>query len=152
MLTATLVMAMSLRVPDAKGHLNYRAIPKDGADAVVAVCGPTSAPVHCAAVLVTLAFRESGNNPEARHDHDKGCGAWGVLCTYPHATWLDQAKAAWSLVTDSAVKCPEPLAMYASGSCSRGLAVAREYMRCARTIAAWAEGQDATTTDTPRPR
>lgn len=134
-LTAAIVMAMSLRVPDSKGHLNYRAIPKDGAEAVVSVCTPTSAPTHCAAVLVTLGFRESGFNFAAKHDHDQGCGAWGVLCTYPHATWEEQAKSAWGLVVKSAVTCKEPLAMYASGSCGAGLWVAREYMRIARKIA-----------------
>lgn len=134
-LTAAIVMAMSLRVPDAKGHLNYRAIPKAGAEAVVSVCGKTSAPAHCAAVLVVLGFRESNNNNEARHDHDQGCGAFGALCTYPHATWLEQVDTAWKLVLESTLACKEPLAKYASGSCGYGLSIAKEYMRIARKIA-----------------
>ena len=134
-LTAAIVMAMSLKVPDSKGHLNYRAIPKDGADAVVSVCAKTSAPAHCAAVLVTLSFRESNNTMTAKHDHDQGCGAWGALCTYPHETWLEQATSAWSLVLKSTLACKEPLALYASGQCGAGLWVAREYMRIARKIA-----------------
>jgi hypothetical protein len=134
-LTAVIVAAMSLKVPDSKGHLNYRKIPQDGADAIVAVCNATSAPTHCAAVLVTLGFRESGFDFSAKHDHGQGCGAWGVLCTYPHATWKEQVQSAWGLVVKSAVTCQEPLALYASGSCYSGLRVAREYMHIARKIA-----------------
>lgn len=134
-LTTAIVMAMSLHVPDAKGHLNYRAIPKEGAEAIVTVCAKTSVPTHCAAVLTTLAFRESNNNPVADHDNHKGCGAFGALCTYPHATWLEQVETAWKLVLESTIACKEPLAKYASGSCGYGLSIAREYMRIARKIA-----------------
>jgi hypothetical protein len=139
MLTAVLVLKMSLLVKDSRGHHPFRTMPADEAGAIVAECLPTSAPTHCAAVLTELSFRESNNNKDALHDHDqsghpRGCGAFGVLCSYPHATWAEQVHAAWTLIVESTQKCSEPLQWYASGSCTRGRSVARDYIDDARRI------------------
>lgn len=135
-LTVAIALAMSLEVPDAKGHLNYRKMPADMASAVVYRCSQTKSPAHCASLVATLGFRESGYDFNARHDGNKGCGAFGVLCTYPHATWQEQVDTAWTLLVKSAATCEVPLALYVSGSCGAGHWIAKEYMRIARAIAA----------------
>lgn len=148
MLTTAIVIGMSLKVPDSKGHLNVRKMPEEEALAVATRCLKTSTPVHCASLLATLSFRESGNNDKASHDGGKGCGAFGALCTYPHATWQEQVDTAWSLVLKSTVTCEEPLALYVSGDCNRGHAIAREYLGIARRIAK----DYSETTETARPK
>jgi len=110
-------------------------MPEDEGKAIVATCVKTSAPAHCAAVLVVLSFRESGNNFATVHDGGLGCGAFGLLCTFPHATWQEQVDSAWSQVLKSTLVCVEPLQMYCSGSCTRGRKIAQEYMGIARRIA-----------------
>lgn len=134
MLTTAIVLRASLLVPDAAGHLNYKPIPNDGAAAIVSKCSGTTMPEHCASLLLVLGFRESGFNMSASHDGGKGCGAFGALCSFPHSTWAEQVDVAWRLVIKSAEACQEPLALYCSGSCTRGLKVAREYMRLAQDV------------------
>lgn len=139
-LTVAIVTAVSLWVPDGKGHRNYRPIPQEGAQAILNRCLKTTTPLPCATLLDTLAFRESNNNPQAEHDHNKdgtprGCGAFGALCTYPHATWQEQVDTAWTLILKSTETCTEPLALYVSGDCNRGHAIAREYLGIARRLA-----------------
>ena len=135
MISIAIVIAMSLEVPDAKGVRNYRPMPKDEAVEIVALCTRTKISEYCAGILATLSFRESGNLFGAVHDGGKGCGAFGLLCTFPHATWREQVESAWAIVVKSAKTCKEPLAMYASGSCDRGQKLAREYLDIAKAIA-----------------
>ena len=131
------IVKASLLVTDAAGHHPIKPISNDGAEAIANVCAPTQAPTHCAALLVVLSFRESGYNPNASHDAGRGCGAFGVLCTRPHATWLEQTKSAWAIVVESATKCKEALALYASGSCTNaaGIAISRARLTEAKRIA-----------------
>jgi len=136
MLTVALILKASLLVPDAAGHLNRVKMPEDEAKAIVTRCTSTSAPSHCAGTLIGLSFRESGNNFAAVHDGGRGCGAFGLLCTFPHSTWQEQVDSAWSQVLKSTLVCVEPLQMYCSGSCTRGRKIAQEYMGIARKIAA----------------
>jgi hypothetical protein len=135
MITPAIVLAMSLDVPDAKGTKNYRPMPRELAVEIVALCTRTKIAEKCGALLSVLGFRESGYNFSAVHDGGKGCGAFGLLCTFPHATWKEQVESAWSVILKSVTTCKEPLAMYASGSCERGHKVAREYMSIADAIA-----------------
>lgn len=136
MLSEAVILSMSLGVWDSKGNHPIKAMPKDEAVAILATCNATKMPVHCAAVLTVLSFRESNNSQAASHDGGKGCGAFGVLCTYPHATWAEQVQSAWKLVLESTQLCEVALAKYASGSCNQGRALAREYMAMARKLAA----------------
>lgn len=135
------VLSASLQVKDDAGHKSMRPIANDGAIAIDSVCTSIrgaipGAPLACASVLLILAFRESNYNALATHDGGRGCGAFGVLCTRPHATWLQQVQSAFAIVQASAAKCSEPLSLYASGSCTNktGIAISKARMAAAKQL------------------
>lgn len=143
MITAALVVKMSLLVTDAAGHHPTKGIPNEGAEAIASACTTTGAGAVCAAVLVVQAFRESGYRLAAVGDGGLAHGPFQVHGGAPK-TWAEAVAQFVPLLQKSATTCKEPLAMIASGSCTNaaGIRISRERMALARKIAAEVSEED----------
>ena len=115
-------LAASALVTAAAGH-PLRAIPLEGATAIASSC--LASPLfqqddgrHCAALLVTMAGRESGYRLGAVGDGGRARGPFQVHTSTPPATWAEAVNAYLPIVKRSMRACPEhPLAVIASGTC-----------------------------------
>src|SRR5262245_26397775 len=97
-----IVLMMSYRVTDAAGYHGVKDPPLPELWEIADNCAFYGEFSNCVETLLVESMRESGHKFEASHDNGRGCGAFGVLCTYAHGTWRDQVRTAWGLVLDSA--------------------------------------------------
>jgi hypothetical protein len=135
-------LAAALLVTDPKGHTFARGIPEEGAAAIAEGCARD--PVfpgadgfrQCAALLVTMAARESGFRLVIDGDGGAAHGPFQVHGPAPK-TWRAAVGAYLPIVRRSiAGPCAEPLALLAGGTCARGARVSRERMaEAARVLA-----------------
>jgi len=130
-----------MEVTDNAGHHPAKPIATEGATAIGDTCSKVravvpGASVMCAAVYVTMAFRESGYRLDAIGDGGKAKGPWQVHTSVMPKTWKDAIDQYTPLLQWSAQTCAEPLAALASGSCSNkaGIAISRARMAEAKRV------------------
>lgn len=152
MLTVALVLSMSLRVTDDNGFSPTRPIDLDGAVAIVDGCRARAMPETCAGLLVSFAFHESLYDLQSRDPTGWTCGPFQTLASRGcPKTWTEAVDIALEFMVASAAECkrvhqPDPLAFYASGSCTNlaGITISRARLAEARRLVAWCTEKRAT--------
>jgi len=118
-LAAWLLLAAT-RLLDASGHAGHPSQAVVDAIAAEATADPVAGDqMHTAALLLVVAFRESGYRVNVQGDGGKSCGLYQTPCPRTPHDAPGQTHLALALLRQSFAACPDfPLAPYASGSCS----------------------------------
>ncbi len=158
---AVWLLARSLEVTDAAGHVTTKSIGADGAAAIAKRCEKhttAAAQGMCGLAYTVVAFRESGYDLFAVSRTDCRSHVDGHIYTVPWgsdclpgdshvsfgpfqtgkkpSTWEEAVAIYAPLLERSILTCAEPLALVASGSCTNkaGIAISKARMAEAKRI------------------